>query len=70
MNLFTSPRDVAGTDPWQPVRPVGQGSSAPVAIVLALALAATTGVSAQSWGREAPRVQPDPLPRCDPTPIR
>jgi hypothetical protein len=31
------------------VYPASQGSSAPVAIVLALALAATVGVSAQSW---------------------
>ena len=33
----------------EPTYPMSQGSSAPVAIVLALALAATVGVSAQSW---------------------
>ncbi|MCE9660540.1 MAG: hypothetical protein K8R60_18595 [Burkholderiales bacterium] len=36
-----------------------QGSSAPVAIVLALALAATVGVSAQNWdARAAAKAQP------------
>ena len=33
----------------EPFHPMSPGGSAPVAIVLALALAATVGVSAQSW---------------------
>ncbi len=33
--------------------PASQGSSAPVAIVLALALAATVGVTAQNWDARA-----------------
>ena len=55
MNPLPPPRDAPGADPWQPVRPLGQGSSAPVAIVLALALAATTGVSVRSWGQDTAR---------------
>lgn len=55
MNPFATPSDAAGADPWQPVRPIGHGSSAPVAIVLALALAATTGVSVRSWGHDTAR---------------
>ena len=38
-----------------PVHPPTPGSSAPVAIVLALALAATVGVSARSWSYDVPR---------------
>ena len=50
-------RDTASGYPdlTEPVHPPSPGSSAPVAIVLALALAATVGVSARSWSYDVPR---------------
>ena len=69
MSPSSTPHDDAGADPWQPVRPIGHGSSAPVAIVLALALAATTGVSVRSWGYDTARsVTASSSPTCKENP--
>jgi hypothetical protein len=52
---FLAPLPSSGHPDLAAPVPAAPGSSAPVAIVLALALAATVGVSARSWSYDMTR---------------